>query len=381
MDPSRRVKTPLADLRSSPGVTMLGAFQELIGDAPFSSLLTAAGIRIFSCVVDTNILVNEVRLAARTGTVPYMVELAHVGSLRLFASTRIRDEVPRVLVNMASQHGFEPADALRAWSLISPWITFLDSSGLPRSTRRIKRLALVDPDDIPTGQIVELLDPDLLLTADRAFAEFGPSLRRVPAPMRTARIAYRDKRTRDILHTGMGIGGSIMLAVIGELISPIISALKKPVSRIPKHLLILILAGLAAAASQHVLHQRRIGAIAEARHLPEPSFAAHLFRELGGVTQAGTKADRFLSSIERPHGQARSTVAHAARVLSRSPGPVGIDWLMIQMRTTGYRPRVHGRRAVERRLRVHSQLFVRMRNGRWTLRTSPAPAPGAVAAR
>ncbi len=53
---------------------MLGTMQKLFGDAAFGSLLEAVGIRIFSCVVDTNFLVNEVRIADKTGTVPYIRE-------------------------------------------------------------------------------------------------------------------------------------------------------------------------------------------------------------------------------------------------------------------------------------------------------------------
>jgi hypothetical protein len=358
---------------------MLGTMQNLFGDAAFATLMEAVGIRIFSCVVDTNFLVNEVRIADKTGTVPYMIELARVGSLRLFAPTNVRDEVPSTLLDMAYELGFDAAGPLQAWSLLSPWITFLDPTGLPRATARLQKLLLVDPDDVPTGQLVELLDPDLFLTADKALAEFDPSPMPAPASLWTVRVAYRDKRTRDSMQAGVGVGGAIMLGAVVEVIGAIVKALKKQVGRLPKPLVVLALLALSAAVAHVVLRRRKTDIVTQAPISREPSFAKYVLDEFGGATRAGAKADRLLSSFERPHSRARTVAAHAARVLSRDPGPVSPDWLMIHMRASGYRPRTqHVRRSVERRLRAYPRLFVRTKDGRWALRTDPAPGASSL---
>ncbi len=365
---SQRAETPLAELGSSPGTTMLGTMVELFGDTAVTSLLQAVGIRIFSCVVDTNFLVNEVRIAAKMGTVPYMIELARVGSLRLFASTTVRDEVPNTLLDMAYELELGAAGLLQAWALLAPWIFFLDPSSLPRATARLQKLALADPDDVPTGVLVELLDPDLFLTADKALADFGPSPVSAPESLRTVRIAYRDKRTRDAMQAGVGVGGSIMLVAFVEVVGATVKMLRKQIGRLPKPVVVLALLALATAAGLLALRRRETRIATQSQISREPSFAKYVLEEFGGATRAGAKADRLLSSIERPHAPPRTCATHAARVLSRSPGPVSLDWLVMRMYANGYRSRTqHARRSVERRLRAFPRLFVRMRNGRWVL--------------
>jgi hypothetical protein len=347
--------------------------RELFGDAAFTSLLEAVGIQIFSVVVDTNFLVNEVRIAAKTGTVPYMIELARVGSLRLFASTTVRDEVPNTLLDMARELELDATGLLQAWALLSPWIIFLDPSGLPRATARLQRLAHVDPDDVPTGQLVELLDPDLFLTADKALADFGPSPLPTPESLWTVRVAYRDKQTRDEMQAGVGAGGAIMLVAVVELVGATVNMLRKQIGRLPKPLVVLFLLALAAAAAHLLLRRRETGIAAQTQVSREPSFAKYVLEEFGGATRAGAKADQMLSSIGRPHAPPRTGATHVARVLAGSPGPVSLDWLVLRVQASGYRPRtLQVRQSVERRLRAFPRLFVRMKNGRWALRTNPA---------
>ncbi len=56
-----------------------------------------------------------------------------------------------MLVDMAGELGFDPREPLRAWALVSPWLVFLDHTSLPQSTPLVRKLALLNPDDIPRG--------------------------------------------------------------------------------------------------------------------------------------------------------------------------------------------------------------------------------------
>lgn len=367
-----RASTSLDSLASGPGITILGMIQRAVGDEAFSRLLKAAQIRIFSCVVDTNILVNEARIAANTGTVPYMIELARVGSLRPFASTRVRDEVPRVLLNMASEIGFDPSEPLRAWSLISPWICFLDPAGLPKATPGLLALELIAAGDVPTGQLVELLDPDLLLTADKAVAEFGSSLALDPGSMRTIRVAYRNKAARDALQVGVSVGGTIVLMALVSAVRAIITVLQKPLGRLPKPLVVLILSALATVATHHVLRHRRDHDLGSVGPRSVEPVGLRWLRAFDEKTRAGLKADQELQGIERPRSPARSAGAYAGRVLSRSPGSFTVAWLAKCMQEEGYRPRMRSlQRSVEGRLRSSPRLFICVEGNRWTLRSYP----------
>lgn len=366
---------PLAAVDTQrPGATMLGDLHGALGDQQFTRILGAAGIRIYSCLIDTNVLVNDLRAAARTGTISNLMEAARIGSLRLFASTAVRDEVPRIVSEMARKGRFDPEPVLRVWRAFAPWIFFLDPTGLQPVGSRVRRLVARDPQDVQSGQLIEVLDPDVVLSLDKDLDEFDTVARR-RGQLKAITVAYRDKSVKDALQLGLGLGGSLTLVIGWELLSGITRVLIRSASRIPRPLLIIAVSALTAYfLVGHRWRRDRLEPVrgsADIRIGSQP-FLYALLKEVTARVSVGMEAQRLLIGVERPKTPSRNAAQHAARILSRSVGQLSLARLAQAMAEDGYKPlRRPLVRSVHDRLRRYPRLFSSTPDGLWTLHSYP----------
>lgn len=359
----------------APRGTALGALQLLFGERRFYELLDTAGMRILSCVIDTNVLVNEARAAAKQDRPSPLFQAALIGSINLVATTVVRDEVPKVIRDVADEMRFPPNPVLQAWHrTCAPWITFVEIAGLPQASAATQRLAATYQPDVPTAQLVDLLDPDIFLTLDRKhFGEFqiapGPSL-----PLQSLKVAVRDRSVGDALHLGVGLGGLLIIAgtvtTVGQLTKLVIQTVKG--QRTPLALLgTAALAGGFWFAGRHWFRQR-----AEGEDTRLGPVLGQVVDALNTRMTARVAADETIAAVLRERTPARTGRDYAARVLARSPAPMRLTWLARQMKAEGYTPRVLPlRRSVEVQLRRHRKLFICPFENRWDIRSWPPEEP------
>ena len=371
----QRLEHPFAGARG----VLLGVLQLALGDEYFFDLLEAAKARIFSCVVDSNVLVNDARAAAHHGMETPMLFAARIGTVNLFATTHVRDEVPRVIRDMAQEHGFEPAPVLRAWyDTCAPWIVFLDTVGLAKESARIRRLTERDASDTLTGLLVEVLDPDLFLTQDRDMEDFQIV---APTALKGLKVAFRDKSIADALLLGGGVGISVVVVGTFVGLSELIKLLLRAGTdrRLPfAALATIVLAG----GALWLVNRRRITPEAYSQNLSDaPSGARDFLREVlesvGERMEAGEAAQETIKTRIRNPTPPRTALYYGARVLSRSAAPAQLPWLAERMKTEGYRPRRHPlMRSVEAQLQAHPRFFTAYDGNRWGLRSWPPAEPG-----
>jgi predicted nucleic acid-binding protein len=192
----------------TPQRTLLETTQKIIGEEMSQILLASIKGRVMICVLDTNFLLNDIQNLIRRGSNTWLMDAAQTGIVRLFASTTVRDEVREKLNNpkiIGKKLKIDPVVALQHWvTYYIPRITFLDPTGLPHLSPRVKALYSVDPDDVPTGQIIELIQPDCVLSRDHHLASFELTSENWGQVVRD----YRDASKRDELMITIIVGGN-----------------------------------------------------------------------------------------------------------------------------------------------------------------------------
>lgn len=352
-----------------PRATGLGLLQLMLGEQQFFRLLDSSGVRIYSCVTDTNVLVNESRAAANLDQPTPLLLATVVGTINIFATTSVRDEVPKVIREMAHEMQFDPAPVLQAWyRTCAPRITFVDVAGLPQASAATQRLAATYEPDVPTAQLVDLLDPDIFLTLDRKhFREFqiAPV---ASLPLRSLKVAVFDRSVGDALHLGIGIGGSFV--VVGAFSA--IAKIGKLVTKTP-------LAALGTAALAGGLWFAGRNWVRQSWQQEAEGGGAATGPVLGQVMAAldtrmtaRAAAEETITAVLRERTPARTGRDHAARVLARSAAPMRLTWLADRMAAEGYAPRrLPLGRSVEVQLRNHRRLFTCPLENQWDIRSWP----------
>lgn len=145
-----------------------------LGSRAGDQLICSIGIQTSVSVLDTNIVLNDLRSALKSERPTALQIAAHLGAVRCFAATRVRDEVEEKIDTLAPAWQWDPLQARDVWRRDYQFIRFIDPEGIPLRSRRVAELMARDPDDVPTAQLIELIKPDVNFPLDRHLHTFGP---------------------------------------------------------------------------------------------------------------------------------------------------------------------------------------------------------------
>jgi hypothetical protein len=339
-------------------------------------------------VIDTNILLKNLKYSLRVQPLTALIEAARIGALKLFASTAVPDEVWEKLGNekITRKLKIDPVEVRQRWEQdYLPWITFLDPTGLPPLSARVKDMLKQDPDDVPTGQLIELLQPDVAFCYNTrhlgAFDVLADGWIHVA-------VAYRDVSRREGTVTGVAVTST--LAVKGTLASAQLSlaALEQAragLERVDKKILwcLILMVGVALGLALAYPSSRRwLSEQGKALTSAVKRGASSLREHVGDVAEA-------IAMVEQAAGNARLVLdsqgqrfltpprglrEYAARALARSRGPLSLPELMEHIEDAGYQ--IHAKqpeRSLSHMLHAHPQLF-HIEDRRWSLRSYPFPS-------
>jgi hypothetical protein len=345
------------------------AFRFLFTDELGQYLLGLLGIHYASCVVDTNVLLRDISWTLKKRRASSLILAARVGTLRLYASTQVRTEVPKKIRARATSFKMDPEAAYHLWkTTYRPLIRFLDPGEFSAQSKHLEELRHRDSDDLPTAQIIELLRPTVVLSEDQDLAAFGSIV--VPATQITS--AYRDHAERDAQFVMLGLGGGLALRVSLGMLSLIIQLLLRLNRRG------LIILGAAVALLFVIPPTRRAllrGIQALRARLQEAFQDARLDELFGNVVEGialmeseTEEARAFLLEQERRVTPPKKVLEYLILVLSLTGETLSAQEITQRMIARGYEPRGQDpERYVRLLLRGHPQLFARQVDGRWSI--------------
>ncbi len=181
------------------GVVFMEVLHDLlrlfVTEEQLQEFLRTLGVHLASCVVDTNVWLADITRTLKTSRPSGLLQAARIGTLRLYASTVVRAEVPEKISARAKSLKIDPEQARRLWETnYLPRIHFLDPDRLPPLPGG--QVVVRDADDVATGQLIGLLQPSVVLSLDRKhLGEFAVVSDPVKWTMFAA--AYRDQAEGD----------------------------------------------------------------------------------------------------------------------------------------------------------------------------------------
>lgn len=336
-------------------------------------LLDTLGVHFASCVVDTNIWLADITRTIKTNKPSGLLQAAHIGTLCLYASTVVRDEVPRKIHERAKSLKIDPEQACHLWkTLYLPCIRFLDLTHLPLSSKLVLELQMRDSDDVAIGQLTEALRPSIVLSLDKKHLG-GFAIVSDPVDWTMFAAAYRDSAKGDAMIVGLHLGGGMVVSLSFGVIRLIIAA----IARMDKRLLLAIMAGLGAAIlfppTRRLLLQfgQFLLSFAQSDLVRERLQA--ISSEIAMSTAQALEAKQFLLEKERSVSQPAKALEYMLFALSRAGGALSAAELTRRMIDLGYRPRGENpKRYVRRLLGIHPEWFERDENGQWRITTNIA---------
>ena len=354
------------------GQTVFGFAHGMFGEEYDRLVNTYGRTHITVAIVDTNILINDVKHSLLVKPLTSLMEAARIGALKLFASTTVRDEVWEKLGDeaIARKLKVDPVEALERWvQHYLPWITFLDPTGLPLLSTRVKDIE--DPDDVPTAQIIELLRPDVVLCYDtKHLGHFDVTAE----GWVYVALAYRDISRREGMVVGIELVGTFSLNTtfgFAQLSLSIAGKIDKKVWLIVGLIIIVALCcALAHPTSRRWLQTKGEEVASVMKHTTEHIGAgvARITETMTTVERAAGDARRQLSlRPERAVTPPRKVREYAAWVLARASGPLSAGEIVKRMKEAGYyTASEYPERYLKRILRAHPGLFSN-EGVRWSL--------------
>lgn len=351
---------------------MHDVFRLFLTEETGRSLLVSLGVHIASCVIDTNILVQEISKTVKSHEITALIRAVRIGTLRLYAATTVREEVPRKIYELVAEGKLklDPEQGCQVWeSIFVPLIHFLDPSGLLRPSKKIIDLTLRDPTDVPTAQLIELLRPSIVLSEDNDLKAFDP----FPEPWTKITCAYRDQGERDVMLVSISLGGGIVVSLSFEFLQLVVMTIAK----MDKRLLLVIGVALGAALGaaiafpqgRRLLHNlaQSLASLAQNEHL------LAITSTVIAVDNKAQEAKQFLLQHEREIAQPTRARDYILLVLSRSEGTLRVEEVTKRMIDFGYQPRgEHPERYVRRLLGTYPQLFERTETRQWRVTSTLA---------
>lgn len=336
-----------------------------ITEEEIQRFLKSLGVHFASCVVDTNIWLQDITRTLKKGAPSGLLQAARIGTLRLYASTVVRAEVPEKIDEHAKDLKIDPGQAHHLWETsYLPLIHFLDPSHLSPPHVQV---VVNDPDDAPTGQLIELLRPSIVLSLDKKHLEdFG--IVSDPKTWTMFPAAWRDHAERDALVVGLYLGGGMTVFLSWEVIRGIVAA----IARLDKRLLLALAVVLGAAIifppTRRML-QRLLQFLATfaQSELVRDGFQ-YLATQIVTKTTQAAEAKQFLLEQERPILRPTRVLDYLVFVLSRAEGTLSVKELTRRIIDLGYEPRgEHPERYVRRLLGASPGWFEQDDAGCWRL--------------
>ncbi len=366
-----------------PGQTVLGMAHRFVGGEDWDFLRASNVERVVVGVIDTMILIRDIRHSVQKARpLTILMEAVRFGGLKLFASTTVRDEVWEKLTieEITTQLKINPDYAQQRWEQsYLPWITFLDPTDLPPLSTKVKELQKKDPDDVPTGQIIELIRPDVVFCDDKKhLGDFDI----VANDWFAAAVAYYATSRREGVITSLNFGGAIALQgtfVVAEVSFSSLSKIDKEAWQGMLAVLVVILALLAIAysipSSRRWLQQQAQSFVSFSKSCAEGAreHVGGVVEEVGRIEQESIKAKQDLSKMkQRVITPPKKVLEYAAMVLARTPGPLRASEIVRRMRAYGYKTAAeHPEHYLNRVLHAHPRLFEKQ-DGEWSFKSYPA---------
>lgn len=369
-----------------PGQTVLGLARNLFGEESDRILSIWGSETPVVCVVDTNILLNDLKYSLLVQPLTALMEAVRMGTVKLFASTTVRDEVWEKLgiEKITRKLKIDPVEAQQRWKQsYLPWITFLDPTGLPPLSARVKGLLKRDPDDVPMGQLIELLQPDVVFCFDKDLDPFDV----LANGWTLAAVAYRDISRREGVMAGVAVTSSF--AIKGTLATTQLSLAaveqaRAGLERIDKKVLwclilvvgVAVVFALAYAPSRRWLSERgkalasavKQGASSLGERVSEVTEVVATFEQVAKDARL-VLTDQGQRALTPPRGLRE----YAARALARSRGPLSLSELMERIKEAGYQTQAkQPERSLSHMLHAHPHLFC-VDERRWSLRSHSSP--------
>src|SRR5574337_13418 len=99
------------------GQTVFGLAHSMFGEEYDRLITNGTNTRIIVAVVDTNILINDIKHSLLVKPLTSLMEATRIGALKLFASTTVRNEVWEKLGNetITRKLKIDPVEARQRW--------------------------------------------------------------------------------------------------------------------------------------------------------------------------------------------------------------------------------------------------------------------------
>ena len=367
-----------------PGRTVLGFAHKFFGEEYDRFHALHGSISIVVCVVDTNILLNDLKHSLQGPPLTPLMESARIGSLKLFASTTVQDEVWEKLSieKIMRKLKIDPVEGRQRWEkFYLPWITFLDPTGLPLLSARVKGLLKRDPDDVPTGQIIELLQPDVVFCYDKDLVAFDV----LAEGWIRASYAYRDISRQTNVMVGVQMTGTVAIGgtVVGAQLSFVaLEQIYSGLQRIDKKillgmiLLLVVALGLALACTPSrrwlFVQGKAVASAVKQSVSAIEERVGEIAEDMATIEQARDEAKQSLAKLQqRTLTPPRGAREYATMALARASGPLSLLELMKRMKAIGYQTQAQQPgRYLSHVLHAHPRLF-KIEDTCWSLRSHP----------
>jgi hypothetical protein len=325
------------------GQTVFRLAHSIFGEEYDRLVATHRKARVTVVVIDTNILINDVKHSLLKAPLTSLMEAARIGALRLFASTTVRDEVWEKLGDetIVRKLKIDSVEARQRWmQSYLPWITFLDPGDLPLLSARVELLQTKDPDDVPTGQIIELLRPDVVLCYNTKHLGHFDII--AEGWVRVA-VDYRDISRREGIVVGVEFVGTVSVQTAFGVAELSISALAKIDKNVWQilGLIALVTIGIALVhpPTRRWFQTKGASAVSAVKRAAESvgEGIASVAETVATAEEAARKAKQTLAlRPERAITSPRRVLEYAAWVLARTSGPLSAEEIMRRMRDAGY---------------------------------------------
>ena len=137
-------------------------------------LLARLKIAPYTCVVDTNVLLNDICYYVKKKQETGIVRAAKTGVARLIISPVVAAEVLEHLPELASERNLSADQCLSVWrEQYEPNFYIIDPHSVPLGERG-QELEGRDPKDVTLVQLVASFRPDVFLSEDKDLVKFDP---------------------------------------------------------------------------------------------------------------------------------------------------------------------------------------------------------------
>ncbi|SRR6266699_3435764 len=361
-----------------PGQSLLENAYEMLyfltGDEQVvAHLLDVLGVRIEVCVFDTCMFLDDIKYALKKRHQTALPHGVKLGGVKVFASVKVRDEMPRKIAELMPQWGIDPQEALRVWEMeYAPWIRFVDPSGMPLASDRLAALEQCDSTDLQTGQLIELFHPHAAFSNDADLASFN-TLSQYSA---IVTCAYRDKGKREVIVVYFSATGIFAL----NMTAAILSSLLAGVCRADKRILLGIVLSLVVVGGAAWLYRPSRAWLQERFRAVKPHMQAALWRgvdglqammeDYGRLKKEAEKANAVIAATRRVTESPTTVRDHVSRILSNAAGPLSVAEISRLMQDKGYVPRgAHPEVYLRRVLRAYPGVFGRDEDKRWHIKS------------